>query len=237
MINLLIIITIFGLLVYYLFNLINKQFNLPPQAATTKVFRTDVNEKYNDIFLEPYGCFKSINEKFFKKQLKNNLIDSGMMISENNIDVNNLIKQVIENGFDIYGYSMIHKYNGDYKSMNIVELGILGKLIGYNYLSVYKLSEKSRGTVYLTYSPPMDNDLEINPSKQDFPEYTLTPLLNKYTNEKEEDTEKELSCGYPCLSDGVEPLVLNGKHYMCGSDGYPDIKTLTRVAVYRISEK
>ena len=67
----------------------------------------------------------------------------------------------------------------------------------------------------------------------------LTPKLNNYTNEEEKAPDKELSCGYPCLSDG-DPEIFNDndtkRQYMCGSVGYPNIKTQIRFAVYKIVE-
>jgi hypothetical protein len=235
-----------------LFNSINKQFK------TTDVIQqqNNLNDIYKDIGLEPYGCFSSLDEKFFLKKLnkysKNNVIDSGIIISDTNAadDTRELIKKVKNNGFDLYAHHIFNKYDsmpdGYNKNLSILELGVLGKLAGYNYLSIYKLNENTRGKVYLTYSPPLDDDLEINESyekslsKSDLPGYTLTPKLNNYTNEKEKDPKKELSCGYPCLPYD-KPLTFeeNGvtKQYMCGSFGYPDIKTPTRFAVYKIIEK
>ena len=129
--------------------------------------------------------------------------------------------------------------------MNIHEIGVLAKLAGYNYISVYKLNEMTRGNIYLSYSPPLDNQVDTNENYQKSltkPEsYTLTPKLNQFTNEIEKAEGKELSCGYPCLKNGKDPFTFkeNGvvKQYMCGSTGFPDIKTPTRFAVYRIAEK
>ena len=69
--------------------------------------------------------------------------------------------------------------------------------------------------------------------------YTLTPSLNNYTNETEKAPGKELSCGYPCMPNGKpETFVENNvvKQYMCGSVGFPTIKTPSRFAVYKIVE-
>jgi hypothetical protein len=211
--------------------------------------KTDITEIYNDIYLEPYGCFSLLDEKFFQKQInihsKIKTYDSGIII-KNNQDIKTLVNRVINNGFDTYGYHIIRKYNGDFNKTTIVELGILGKLAGYNYLSVYKIGLHARGNVYLTYSPPMDKQLTYNAdskiykdnlSVSDHPDYTLTPKLNNYTNEQENTPGKELSCGYPCL-DGDKPIMFGkDKQLMCGSAAYPNIKTPTRFSVYRISEK
>ena len=259
---LILFITILGISVFKLFNLINKQFRKKlPEVDQVKVkpSKTDLTDIYKDISLEPYGCFSSLDEKFFLKQInpysKESVLDSGIIISENTTtdDMNELIQQVMNNGFDIYANQMINKYGSDpdgyRKNMSIKEIGILGKLAGYNYLSVYKLNEKTRGKVYLSYSPPMDQDIPFNSSldvynknltTSDLPNYTLTPKLNNYTNEEEKASGKELSCGYPCLPND-KPMTFeeNGvtKQYMCGSVGYPNIKTPTRFAVYHITEK
>jgi len=257
-------ITVLGIIVYKLFDLINVQFKeketpvLEKQAKKVRPKRTDLNEIYKDISLKPYGCYSSLDEKFFLKKINpyvdTNIFDSGIIISENRRtdDMRELIQRVINNGFEPFAYKMLHKYdsdpNGYSKNMNIIEIGILGKLAGYNFLSVYKIDEHTRGKIYLTYSPPMDDQLEYNYTEKEFnsnltkPDagYTLTPRLNNYTNEEEKAPGKELSCGYPCLpydkpltfeEDGVT------KQYMCGSVAYPNIKTPPRFAVYQIVEK
>lgn len=257
-------IIISGAIIYKLFNFINAQFKQPiaKQPRNTRPRKTDLNEIYKDISLQPYGCFSSLDEKFFLKQINpyisGNIIDSGIIISEKD-DMRDLITRVINNGFDQFGYKMIHKYdkdpNGYSKNMSIKEIGILGKLAGYNYLSIYKLDEHTRGNIYLTYSPPMDDqitllssdpDLTKNPeyiknvSKTDLPNYTLTPKLNNYTNEVAKGTGKEMACGYPCLPND-KPMTFeeNGvtKQYMCGSVAFPSIKTPPRFAVYQIVER
>jgi len=236
--------------------MINAQF-VTTETPSERVLPTknDVTELYKDISLEPYGCFSLLDEKFFSKQInrfsKDNVFDSGITISETNAnhDTSELIKEIIKNGFDKYGYHLIHKYNNDYKNMNIVELGVLGKLAGYNYLSIYKLDKHTRGNIYYTYSPPLDKQLDFNATKEmyknnlaksDLPKHTLTPKLNNYTNEEEKAPGKEMSCGYPCLS-GDKPVTFDHagskKQYMCGSVGFPNIKIPTRFAVYRIVEK
>lgn len=257
-IYLFVILVVFGTLIFLLFKNVKK----PTQKLTNSTIdaiskkineekpfvpnKMDLTEIYNDIYLEPYGCFSSLDEKFFQKQInmysKNPSYDSGIIISDDN-DTTNLINRVINNGFDQYGYKIIHQYKNNYDKMSIVEIGILGKLAGYSYLSVYKLDERKRGKVYLTYSPPMDQQVsdpklyKSNLTVSDHPDYTLTPKLNNYTNELEKAPGKELSCGYPCLSNG-EPLMFNDeRQMMCGSVGYPDITKPTRFSVYKISEK
>ena len=75
-------------------------------------------------------------------------------------------------------------------------------------------------------------------SSSDLPNYTLTPRLNNYTNELENDTSKELSCGYPCLPFNKPDTFVDSqgvtRQYMCGSVAYPTIKTPSRYAVYEI---
>jgi hypothetical protein len=61
-----------------------------------------------------------------------------------------------------------------------------------------------------------------------------------YTNENENASGKELSCGYPCFKDKKpDTFIENGveKQYMCGSITFPTIKTPPRYAVYQIYEK
>jgi hypothetical protein len=265
MIYLILFVVILGTILFKLFDMINVQFKssikqqdnliIPITKIPTK---TQLTEIYKDITIEPYGCFSSLDEKFFLKQMNpynnKNIFDSGIIISEDKRtdDMRELIQQVINNGFDQYGYSMLHKYDNDpdgySKNMNIKEIAVLGKLAGYNYLSVYKLDENTRGKIYLTYSPPMDKQLGYNTTKEEYTRnltqsentYTLTPKLNNYTNEQEKAPGKELSCGYPCLPyNKPMTFVEKGitKQYMCGSVGYPDIKTPPRFAVYQIIEK
>jgi hypothetical protein len=260
MIYLILFVVILGILLLKLFDLINAQFKTKKEPIVTVLpSKTDLTDIFKDITLQPYGCFTSLDEKFFLRKVnvysKNNGLDSGIIISDTDTknDTLELIEKVKNNGFDKYAYYIYNKYNdmpdGYNKNMSILELGVLGKLAGYNYLSIYKLNKNTRGHVYLTYSPPLNDDLEYNYtqadynkvlSKSDLPGYTLTPKLNNYTNEEEKAPGKELSCGYPCLPYD-KPLTFkeNGvtKQYMCGSVGYPNIKTPSRFAVYRIVEK
>lgn len=253
MIYLILFIIITSVLLFMLFNSINSQILIKnPEKKKIKPARTDLTDIYKDISIQPYGCFSSLDEKFFLKQINpyTNRIDSGIIISENKIsDIHDLINQVMDNGFDEYANKMFNKYSSNDKNIDIKEIATLGKLAGYNYLSIYKLNENNRGKIYLTYSPPMNDDLEFNytqeeynknVAKPDLPDHTLTPKLNNYTNEKEKSVGKELSCGYPCLPNG-KPLTFNEKgvtkQYMCGSVAFPDIKTPPRFSVYRITEQ
>ena len=244
----LIILIIFIVVVFIIFNF-NKNSSKNPSknsnnsSVITKKIKPTVilTEFYKDIKLQPYGCFNNLDEKFFQKQMNpySNFIDSLVIINDDNItDTKALVTTVMNNGYDIYAFKIINKYKDDYKNISVEEIAILGKLAGYNYLSIYKINEKTRGKIYLSYSPPMD-ELTYNKLTKSEKDYTLTPVLNKYTNELEKAPGKELSCGYPCMSGGKpETFVDNSvvKQYMCGSAGYPTIKTPSRFAVYKIVE-
>jgi hypothetical protein len=229
----------------------------PAASQFRKPTKYQLTNFYKDIGIEPYGCFSNLEEKFFLSQInpyaKNNVYDSGIIISENNTDtdVKNLIATVINNGYDNYGFHILNKYEGipeAYQNISIKEIATLGKLAGYNYLSIYKINLNTRGKIYLTYSPPLDRELDFTVTQDQYnaavskPDlnYTLTPKVNNYTNEVENAPGKELSCGYPCLPFN-KPMTFddNGveKQYMCGSVGFPTIKTQPRFSVYKITEK
>ena len=211
-------VIVFGIV---LFKLINSIPSLQiKKIGLVKPHKTDVSEIYKDIYLKPYGCFSSLEEKFFAKQLVENEYDSGTVVKSNN-DIKELIQQIIKNGYDIYGYKLLHKYNDNYDKITIIELGILGKLAGYNYISIFKYDETTRGDIYFTYSPPMNRELDVNdPSAKDYLTKSDLPELSL--------TGKENACGYPCS--GTE-------EFSCGSVGYPTVKTPTRFAVYQIAEQ
>ena len=218
------------------------------------------NDTISNIKLEPYGCFSNLKTKFFLKQInpnnKTGTFDSGIIISESNQeqDILELIKKVIDNGYDLYGNQIYKKFINRPEKFNFIsieELGALGKFAGYNYLSIYKIGPLQKGSVYLTYSPPMETqisdsvgldylDYSKNLTKSDLSTYTLTPKLNNFTDEQKNEKGKELACGHPCLPFG-EPLTYkdpegNIRQYMCGSIAYPNIKTPSRYAVYKIVE-
>jgi len=222
---------------------VNKTPNVNENKSTNKIIIKkpyDLTENIKDIKLQPYGCFNNLDEKFFQKQMNpyTDFIDSLVIINNDN-DIKALIAKVMNNGYDIYAFKIINKYKDDYKNISVEEIAILGKLSGYNYLSIYKINKNTRGKIYLSYTPPMDGLSNNKFSESDISDYTLTPKLNNYTNEIEKTPGKELSCGYPCLSDNKpETFIQKGvtKQYMCGSVGYPTIKTPTRFAVYKIIE-
>ena len=248
-----ILITIVLLVIYNFTPSKSKSDLASPITADRKVHIpkvTDVFEYYGDLVLEPYGCFTNIKDKFFIKKInpysKLKIYDSGIMLSEDDADIDNLVQRVIKNGYDIYGHKIFDKYQSKgYSKITIQELGILGKLAGYNYLSIYKNNEGDRGKIYLTYSPPMDialpekyteTEYKKYISKSDLPGYVLTPEKGAYTNDQERAPGKEFACGYPCENN---TFIKDGKtrQYMCGSAAYPGIKTPPRWAVYHIAEK
>ena len=254
---LIIFFTIFSLIILFGFKKItnNSSSALPRKKTYLGKKFTDTIE---DIFIEPYGCFANLKDKFFIKKInpysKIKKFDSGIIISEHNTkkDLQRLARNVIRNGYDLYGNKILKMYKTsyDYNNMPIKEIATLAKLSGYDYLSIYKTGEHGKKNVYLTYSPPMKRNLsdvyteeQYNNAleKNNLIDYTLTPELNKYTNENLKEPGKQLSCGYPCLSFG-QPNTFkdsNGtiKQYMCGSIGYPTIKTPPRYAVYKIIKK
>ena len=260
MIEFIIFFLVFVLLIIFLFRKVSSKSKL--SNVITSHHKKHFNDAITDIKLEPYGCFSNLKGKFFLKKInpysRISKFDSGIIISDTHQerDVLELIKQVIDNGYDLYGTKIYKKYfhtPDKFKYITIEELGALGKLAGYNYLSIYKIDKLEKGSVYLTYSPPMDTAItdsvgmdytqeqyDKNLTKSDLSTYTLTPKLNKYTDEEKREPEKELSCGHPCLPFG-EPMTFKDskgdiRQYMCGSVAYPNIKTPPRYAVYKIVE-
>jgi hypothetical protein len=77
---LIIYISLLGIIIYKLFDLINHQFKNKeitiPEKQENKVRpkKTDLNEIYKDISLKPYGCYSSLDEKFFLKKINFNLL-------------------------------------------------------------------------------------------------------------------------------------------------------------------
>ena len=196
-----------------------------------------------DINIRPIGCFTNIKDLYFKSCInpysKDKKEDSGIRITNYPEDIINLINIVIQNGYDLYGNEIKNIYKGsDYSNLNIKQLSSLGYLSGYRYISIYKNDINEHKNIFFSYGPPQpDRDTDF---KSDLPDYQLTPKFNNYTNENENESGKELSCGYPCLKDKQpEIFVENGikKQYMCGSITYPTIKTPPRYAVYEIYEK
>ena len=219
---LLLFIVVFTTTLFILFKVVDAQFKHeePPEKLPSV---SDVSEIHNDIYLEPYGCFSSLEEKFFATKVRDSKYDSGIIL-RNNEDIKKLVGKIINDGYDIFGYRLVNKYNNNYDNINIVELGILGKLAGYNYVSVFSYDEKRRGNVYLTYSPPMDRQVMYDPNDPVFKQHITKSDVPGLSLIKKADSP---TCGYPC----------KGEKFMCGSVGFPDIKAPTRFAVYRIAEK
>jgi len=228
-------VLIYGLILFGFVNAISSQFK-KDKIENLKPSKTDVTEIYKDIYLEPYGCFSSLEEKFFARKLIGTQYDSGTIL-RNNDDIKQLVEQVIKTGYDIYGYKMLHKYNNDYNNITVIELGILGKLSGYNYISIFKYDENTRGNVYLTYSPPMDKEVDYDVKSEEYKENLSKSDMPKSTAVSSSN-DKDFACGYQCFdSDGKTPLKVNSKVLTCGSVGFPTVKTPTRFAVYTIAEK
>jgi len=222
MIILLFFIALFTTTLFVLFNSVSSQFKReePPEKLPSV---SDVSEIHKDIYLEPHGCFSSLEEKFFATKIDHDKYDSGSIL-KNNEDIKRLVEKIINDGYDIFGYKLVNKYNNNYDNINIIELGILGKLSGYNYISVFSYDESRRGDVYLTYSPPMDRQLSYEPNNPEFKQFISKSDVN-FSLTKDNSSV----CGYPCKGDS--------KGFMCGSVGFPDIKSPTRFAVYRIAER
>ena len=194
----------------------------------------------NDISIKPIGCFTNIKDMVFTSCINPYSIikiqDSGITIK--NFDIINFVKGVINNGYDLYGNDILNKYRGtDYSNLSINEMAILGYLSGYKFMSICKgnLNDNLSTEYFFSYSPPMNSEISGD-TKPDLPNYSLTPPLNGYTNENENASGKQISCGYPCLQNG-NPQIVNGNQFMCGSQVFPTIKTPPRYAVYQIFEK
>ena len=70
MIYLILFIIITSVLLFMLFNSINSQILIKnPEKKKIKPARTDLTDIYKDISIQPYGCFSSLDEKFFLKQI------------------------------------------------------------------------------------------------------------------------------------------------------------------------
>jgi len=235
-------------------------------SGTAKTFeRKTANRELenSNVSLEPYGCFTNIKNQFFQGRVnpysKNKEgVDAGILISYGAPDkpLEKLIKNVIKNGYSKFGNSMLKKYDknrGD-GGITMTEIGKLAKLSGYNYVSILKYPEGSElySKIYLTYSPPTkssslykynnnftDDEFKGILTDSDLQEYTLTPKLNNYTSDIEDKSGKELSCGYPCITNDTPETFTDSKgvvrQYMCGSVNYPTIKTPERYAVYKIN--
>lgn len=210
------------------------------KTSTKRLF-----DVFSDIQLEPYGCYMNIKDDFFTSQVNRyasseKIPDSGITI-HNDQTLKKIIEKIASNGFLQYAVSISSK---SFDSLSLHELGILGKLAGYNYLSVYKMDPEKRGKVLMTYSPPLSTEIPQRYTQDEFKkallptdldDYTLTPVFGQYTNEVKKEKGKSLSCGFPCNETFIDPNGIK-REYMCGSKNFPTIKTPTRYAVYKITE-
>ena len=253
MLTLLIIFILIGIIVLPLFHYVNLKSNekklnekneLNVNLNEIKMYKPNqLTDFYSDIGLEPYGCFSSLDEKFFQKKYNPyNKTFNSLLILNNENDIKQFVIKVINNGYDIYGSSILKKYP-NLSEIKLQEIATLAKLSGYNYISVYKINIDSVPKFYLTYSPPLDDEenektenISVSKPNKLLSTFTLMPKVGNYTNEEENTKNKELSCGFPCLSNG-KPQTISDKQFMCGSVGYPNIKTPSRFAVYKITEK
>lgn len=221
-------------------------------------------EDLSKITIEPYGCFTNLKNQFFQEKVNpyskdKNFINSSYYFTESETTkaFRKLILGVIKNGYTKFGDEMLRKYDtqGGTKNISLLEVGKLGKLSGYNYMSLLHSPSQESGTIYkayFTYSPPTtssalykynsnytDTDFISLLTNSDLPEYTLTPKLNNYSSELSNDG-KELACGFPCITNGKPETFTdpNGvvRQYMCGSVNYPTLKTPERYAVYKIND-
>jgi len=223
--------------------------------------KVDPNLENKEVTIEPYGCFSNVKNMFFQERVNpysrtgGEIITSFYISEGSNKGIVDLIKNVIKNGYIRFGNKMMKKYNkSGPRSITLLEVAKLGKLSGYHYISVLKNPEGSTqyAKVYLTYTPPTtssslykytsnftDEDFNSILADSDLPEFTLTPKLNNYTNENEPIEGKEISCGFPCITENKPETFTdsNGvvRQYMCGSVNYPTIKTPERYAIYKIN--
>jgi hypothetical protein len=264
----------FTILIIFIFNFISKK-DAPGNDAlfetdllgsgTAKTFeRKTANRELenSNVSLEPYGCFTNIKNQFFQARVnpysKNKEgVDASFFISDGAPDkpLEKLIKNIIKNGYNSYGNKILKKYEKVGSSgISLLEIAKLGKLSGYNYISILKYPEGSQryGKIYLTYSPPTkssslykynnnftDDEFKDILTDSDLQEYTLTPKLNNDTSDTEDKSGKELSCGYPCTINDVPETFKDSqgvvRQYMCGSVNYPSIKTPEHYAIYKIN--
>jgi hypothetical protein len=260
----------FTILIIVIFNFITKKTNPDSDDSEGDLLQQNNNlfagadriEDVNKITIEPYGCFTNLKNQFFQERVNpyskdKNLIDSSYYFTESGKTkaLRRLILDVIKNGYSTFGNEMLKKYDtqGGNKNISLLEFAKLGKLAGYNYISVAKSDINSLNVTkaYFTYSPPTTSSAlykyTSNYSNEDFnsiltqtdlPEYTLTPKLNNYSSDISEK-DKELACGFPCITFG-QPETFNDpngtvRQYMCGSINYPTLKTPERYAVYKIN--
>jgi hypothetical protein len=203
------------------------------------VKNSNFNTITGDILIKPVGCYINILDMFFSSCINpystQKISDNGIWVMSYPNDILNIIKQSINNGFDLYGNKILNKYQGtEYKDLSLTELATLGFFCGYTFMSI--TNNNGVNEIFFSYSQPLyTTNGKI--AKPDLP-FTLMPRQNGYTNEVENAPGKELSCGTVCLKDNkpqVDPV--SGNVYTCGSILNPTIKTPPRYSVYQIYEK
>jgi len=245
-------IIIIILVLFYIFNLKSKtKSNLSNLSSYCPIVLSPknqyINDPISDINIEPIGCFSNIKDDFFISCINpysnEKISDSGIEIKNYPDDIINFLKQVIKNGYDLYGNNILNKYRGtDYSNLNIIEIATIGYLCGYKYMSILSNGIDSKNEIFFSYSPPMDDLVDDkNVGKPDLPTYNLMPKDGNYAHENNIKPGQELSCGFPCLKNGKPQSFLDNygvlRNYMCGSIVSPTIKTPPRYAVYKIFEK
>lgn len=236
----------FTILLVKLFHFINNDPN------TSEIKSNSKKPNFKKITIEPYGCFINLKEQFFQRSInpysKTNEYDAGIIITDNpkNKQLKNLIIKVIENGYDKYGNEILKKYDkGGYEALGITDIAILGKLDGYDYLSIYKNgpSDSEGVRIYLTYSPPMVNRTEnvygYDYNKEEYESLLTKQVILKNIKLNPKIGEKDVEvCGYPCLINNKPDTYIDSKgvkrQYMCGSVNYPDLRSDETYAVYKI---
>jgi len=195
------------------------------QTSSDLTFKQHIRKIDNlesDITLEPVGCFSSVFENFFLRKINpfNNLkeFDSGITITRKNLssDFQKVLMSVKSNGFPDFARSFERKYSANYSQVPLRQLGALALFAGYSYLTVSKFNEKEINEIYMTYSPPMDK-------------HNITGNFTdeEYQKNLTKSTIPMNTCGYSCG---------DGSKYMCGSLSYPNIKSASLYAVYKIVE-
>uniref|UniRef100_A0A6C0I894 Uncharacterized protein n=1 Tax=viral metagenome TaxID=1070528 RepID=A0A6C0I894_9ZZZZ len=260
----------FTLVIIIIFNYINKK-DTPDDVWESSlvedesIFKSIKQGELNPdhITIEPYGCFSNLKNQFFEELVnpyskENGKINSSYFFTEykSKNEIRPLILDVIKNGYSVFGKKMLSIYDKNGLSgISLLDLAKLGKLAGYNYLSISKAPPDSKdlySKAYFTYSAPTvssalykyntnykPDEFKSILTNSDLPEHSLTPKVGKYTNEIDNEQGKEVSCGFPCTINGHDETFTdsNGitRQYMCGSVNYPTLKTPERYSVYKIN--
>jgi hypothetical protein len=254
----------FSVLVLVLFKFISTTDNIDKNEtmnnvllSKNKVFSSEkpnitITGSYKPVTIEEYGCFTNLKNQFFLQQINpystTHEYDSGIFISENDKSkkIDSLIQRIIKNGYSLYANKIDKKYKkSGYSGISILEAATLGKLAGYNYISVSKndFSDNAGINIYLTYSPPTvsstiykygykftDEEFDSTLTQSDLPDYSLTPKVGSGSDQV---------CGFPCLINGKPDTFVDSsgvkRQYMCGSRHYPTLKTPEHFAIYKIN--